>query len=341
MSGGANQRKILIVDDEESVGRMLRRILKRMHRECEIVASAEAARLILKSEAFDLILCDIRLPGESGIDLIQYLITEYPDMAAVMISGVDDPGIIEKALEIGVYGYIVKPFNISEVIINVSSALRRQKLEIERRDYRIRLEEMVADRTARLRQALDAIIRVVAQTVEMKDPYTAGHQQRTANLAKAIAKEMGGSDDFQTGVYMAGMIHDLGKISIPTEILSKPTKLTALEFSLIKMHSQTGYDILKDIPFPWPIARIILQHHERLNGSGYPQGLSNSDILPEAKILSVADVVEAMASNRPYRPGWGINKALEEISQNKNRFYDPQVVDACVMLFQEKGFSFQ
>ncbi|MBA4395099.1 MAG: hypothetical protein C0407_16230 [Desulfobacca sp.] len=257
-----------------------------------------------------------------------------------MVSGVDDPEIVEKALELGVYGYIIKPFNISEVTINVSSALRRQKLEVERRIYRVKLEEMVADRTARLKQALDGIIQVVAQTIEMKDSYTAGHQHRTADLAKALAKEMGCSEDQLIGIYMAGMIHDLGKIAIPVEILSKPTKLTDLEFSLIKLHPQTGYDILKDVLFPWPIAQIILQHHERLNGSGYPQGLSNGDILLEARILGVADVVEAIFSHRPYRPALGIETALEEIAKNRDTFYDLEVVAACLRLFREKGYSF-
>ena len=140
---------------------------------------------------------------------------------------------------------------------------------------------------------------------------------------------------------MAGMIHDLGKISIPAEILSKPNPLTALEISLIKTHPRAGYDILKDIDFPWPIARIILEHHERTDGSGYPEGLSGEDILDEAKILAVADVVEAIASHRPYRPSQGIDKALDEISKNKGILYDPQVVEACVKLFQEKGFQLE
>ncbi len=152
---------------------------------------------------------------------------------------------------------------------------------------------------------------------------------------------MGIPKDQIEGVRMAGMIHDLGKISVPAEILSKPTRLTDIEFALIKTHSQIGYDILQDIDFLWPIAQMVLQHHEKMNGSGYPQGLSGEDILPESRILCVADVVEAMASHRPYRPALGIEKALKEIQQNRGTLYDPEVADACLKIFNEKGFEFE
>ena len=161
-----------------------------------------------------------------------------------------------------------------------------------------------------------------------------------AELARSISQEMGLPKDQIEGVRMAGTVHDLGKISVPAEILSKPTKLSSLEFSLIKVHPQTSYDILKDIEFPWPIARIVLQHHERINGSGYPQGLKGEEILLESRILAVADVVEAIASHRPYRPAHGIDTALEEIEKNRGLFYDPDVVDACLQLFRTKGYKF-
>ena len=191
----------------------------------------------------------------------------------------------------------------------------------------------------RLRKSLEATINAMAVTVETRDPYTAGHQRRVADLARAIAVEMNLKREQIDGVRMASVIHDIGKISIPSEILSKPTKLTDLEFDLIKTHSQSGYDILKDIEFPWPVADVVLQHHERMNGSGYPQGLKGDDILMEARIMAVADVVEAMASHRPYRPSLGIDLALEEISGNKGILYDADAVDACLKLFQEKGYT--
>ena len=184
----------------------------------------------------------------------------------------------------------------------------------------------------RMRKALGA-------TVETRDPYTAGHQRRVADMARSIATEMNLSTDQIDGIRMAAIIHDLGKISVPAEILSKPTKLTALEFSLIKTHAQSGYDILKDIDFPWPIARMVLEHHERMDGSGYPNGLIAEETLLESRILAVADVVESMASHRPYRPALGIDAALKEIEKNRGALYDTGAVDACVRLFREKGFQ--
>jgi PAS domain S-box-containing protein len=193
----------------------------------------------------------------------------------------------------------------------------------------------------RIRKALGATVQAMAVTVETRDPYTAGHQRRVADLARSIATEMNLPADQIDGIRMAAIIHDLGKISVPAEILSKPTKLTALEFSLIKTHAQSGYDILKDIDFPWPIARIVLEHHERINGSGYPNGLIAEEALLESQILAVADVVESMASHRPYRPALGIDAALKEIENNRGTLYDNAVADACLRLFREKGYQLQ
>lgn len=196
------------------------------------------------------------------------------------------------------------------------------------------------DRTLdNLQAVMKGTIQAMAYTVETRDPYTAGHQQRVADLSRAIANEMGLPENQIEGVFMAGVIHDLGKISVPAEILSKPGRIPEIEFSLIKIHPRSGYDILKGIEFPWPIAQIVLQHHERMDGSGYPQGLSGEDILIEARILAVADVVEAMASHRPYRPALGIDAALEEISAKKNAHFDKDVVDACLKLFDTKDLK--
>jgi len=191
----------------------------------------------------------------------------------------------------------------------------------------------------RTRKALDATVQAIAVTVETKDPYTAGHQVRVSDLACAIAKEMNLPSNMIDEIHMAAAIHDLGKISVPSDILSKPTKLTDIEFNLIKTHSQSGYNILKDIEFPWPIARIILEHHERMNGSGYPNGLTGDHILMESKIVAVADVVEAMASHRPYRPSLGIEAAIKEIEKNRGILYDAAVAEACLRLFREKGYQ--
>jgi PAS domain S-box-containing protein/putative nucleotidyltransferase with HDIG domain len=203
------------------------------------------------------------------------------------------------------------------------------------------IDEDITDRKEsleRLRKALGGTIQAISMAVETKDPYTAGHQRRTADLARAIATEMGLDADQRDFIRIAATIHDIGKIALPAEILSKPTKLTDIEFSLIKTHALQGYEILKDIEFPWPVADVVLQHHERIDGSGYPDGLKGEDILPAARILSVADVVEAIASNRPYRPANGIDDALAEISKNRGILYDADAVDACLTLFREKMY---
>ena len=202
-----------------------------------------------------------------------------------------------------------------------------------------RNEERLLETMEKLRKAMGGVIQAMARTVEMRDPYTAGHQRRVADLARAISTEMGLSKDRVEGLRMAGAIHDLGKIAVPAEIFNKPGSLTEYEFGLIQSHAQVGHDILKDIDFPWPIAQIVLQHHERMNGSGYPQGLSGEGILMEARILSIADVVEAMSSHRPYRPAFSIEQALDEIKQNRGVLCDPQAVDACVRLFTEMEFN--
>jgi len=191
-----------------------------------------------------------------------------------------------------------------------------------------------------LNKTFDDTILSFSTIVEIKDRYTAGHQIRVADLAEAIAREMNLSEEEVRVTRIAGTIHDIGKIYVPADILSRPGKLSSLEFDIIKEHAQYGYDILKTIEFPWPIAQIVLQHHEKLDGSGYPNGITGEDILLYSRILTVADVVEAMASHRPYRSALGIDRALDEISQNKGKLYDPEVVDACLKLFTVKGYVF-
>lgn len=192
-----------------------------------------------------------------------------------------------------------------------------------------------------LRKAIGTTIQVMVSAVEARDPYTSGHQIRSANLARAIGVEMGLPQEKIDGIRMAGSIHDIGKLSIPAEILSKPTRLSEIEFYMIKEHSRRGFEILKDVESPWPLAEIVYQHHERMDGSGYPRHLRGEEILIEARILAVADVVEAMASHRPYRPSLGIDAALNEIEKNGGIFYDGTVVDACLRLFREKGYSLE
>lgn len=225
-------------------------------------------------------------------------------------------------------------------IIDKNKLSRGNVLVVRDISLRKMAEQELNESYDRLNRALEGIIRAMAATIEMRDPYTAGHQRRVSKLACAIARKMGLPEKQIEGIRMAGEIHDIGKIYVPAEILSKPGRLTDIEFTIIRTHSQVGYDILKNIEFPWPIAKIVIQHHERLDGSGYPAHLKGNAILLEANIISVADVVEAMSSHRPYRPSHGIDRAIMEITQNRGILYDATAVDHCVRLFKEKAFSF-
>jgi PAS domain S-box-containing protein len=203
---------------------------------------------------------------------------------------------------------------------------------------KLRAEETIRDYIARLERGISGTVDAVSKMVELRDPYTAGHEQRVGDLSAAIAAEMGLDYNMQQGLRIAGGVHDIGKIVVPAEMLSKPTRLSPAEFELIKVHAQHGYEVLKGIDFPWPVAEIARQHHERIDGSGYPRGLKGEEILLEARIMAVADVVESMASHRPYRAALGIEKALDEIESNAGKLYDPQAAAACLRLFREKRY---
>jgi len=239
--------------------------------------------------------------------------------------------------------YVDAKGNVTPIEINATC------MEIEGKTHTITIcrditerkkaEEKLQHILDRLNKAVGTTIQVLVSAVESRDSYTAGHQSRSADMACAIATEMGLAQEKIEGIRMAGIIHDIGKLSIPAEILSKPTKLTEIEFALIKEHARSGYEMLKDVESPWPLAEIVYQHHERMNGSGYPRKLKGDEIIMESQILAVADVVEAMASHRPYRPTLGIKAALEEIEKNRGILYDNAVADACLKLFREKGYQ--
>jgi len=266
-------------------------------------------------------------------DLLEYVVSEYMAQAkGEKALARNIPCLRKDGMTIYADIHTVKTImDGRECIIDFFSDVTERKLA----------EEQRKQSTEKLLRAMQETIRALVTTGEMRDPYTAGHQWRVANLATSIATEMGLSKDMIQGIYMAGIIHDIGKINVPAEILSKPGRLNEIEMSMIKGHCQAGYDILKTIEFPWPIAQMVLQHHERMDGSGYPSGLRGENIIPEARILAVADVVEAMASHRPYRPSLGIDNALKEISQNRGILYHSEVVDVCLKLFTEKGFKFE
>jgi putative nucleotidyltransferase with HDIG domain len=225
--------------------------------------------------------------------------------------------------------------NIALSNANLSARLRQ---EVEKRKQ---AERDLLSGHEQLRDTFMATVNALASTVESKDPFTAAHQRWVTRLACAIAEEMDLPKEQIEGIRMSGLIHDIGKMNVPAEFLNKPGRLSDIEYNVIKIHPQSGYDIIREIQFPWPVAQIVLQHHERMDGSGYPQRLRGMQIFLEARILAVADVVESMASPRPYRDFYGIEIALEEIEQNRGTFYDTEVVDACLRVFKVKGFQFE
>lgn len=325
---------LLVVDDTPASLKLLTELLQA---EGYAVRSAISGELALRAALQcppELILLDIKMPELDGFEVCRRLKAQpaTQDVPIIFVSALAEPTEKVIGFELGAVDFVTKPYQREELLMRV-----RTHLEINR--LRNRLEQLVEERTRALRNSMLDFITAMAAMVEVRDPYTAGHQRRVADLATAIARVMALPDHQLEGLNWAAVLHDIGKIRTPTEILCKPGRLSQLEFSLIKQHPEIGYEILKDIDFPWPIAQTVLQHHERLDGSGYPQGLTAPDILLEAKILSVADVIEAMISHRPYRAELGLAAALSEITQNSGRLYDPAVVAACVTLFNTQHYS--
>jgi len=329
----AKKGKILAVDDTPASLKLLSNLLQEEGYEVRAAINGELALKSAISNPPELVLLDIRMPDMDGFEVCRKL-KEHPKTHGVPVIFVTALSETEEKVQgfaLGAVDFVTKPYQREELLARVQTHLEINRL-------RNNLEELVEDRTSKLKDSMLDFITAIAATVEMRDPYTAGHQRRVAGLAAAIAGEMKLPEDQIEGIYLAGVVHDIGKIRVPAEILCKPGRLSATEYCLIKEHPETGYDILKSIHFPWPISQIVLQHQERQNGSGYPQGLSDTEILLEARILAVADVVEAMMSHRPYRPGRGVDAALEEITHNRGTLYDPAVVDACLKLFRERGY---
>jgi PAS domain S-box-containing protein len=290
------------------------------------------------------ILANAAMAKMMGYSTAEELVTSISNVVVQVYVNPEERAQIRKIIEEkgAVRNYDTKFYRKDGSIIWVSITIYAVRDEKGQILYYQGMTEDVSERKEsieRIRRALKATVQAIVVTVEARDPYTAGHQRRVSDLARAIATEMNLPTDKIDGIRTAAVIHDLGKISVPVEILTKPTKLTDLEFGIIKTHAQSGYDILKDLEFPWPIARMILEHHERVNGSGYPNRLLAEETLIESRILAVADVVESMASHRPYRPSLGIDAALKEIEKNKGTLFDANVVDACLRIFRENRYQ--
>ncbi|HPQ68143.1 MAG TPA: response regulator [bacterium] len=366
---------ILIVDDRVENRYLLETLLKGNGYEVTSAVNGAEAFEQIQKERFDLIISDILMPVMDGFQLCRKIRAEETLNHIPFIfytATYTGPQDEELARKIGANRFVIKPCEpdlLLRIVKEVTEAAKNDKdhtppqppkeeeilklyserlvrkleqkmLEAEKELMaRQAAEEALRERTVELKEALIGSISAMSGIVEKRDPYTAGHQIRVAKLTKAIAVELGFPPEKIEGIYLAGIIHDIGKISVPAEILSKPGKLSEQEYALIRLHPQAGYEILQPIRFPWPIAEIALQHHERLDGSGYPNNLEGDAILIEARILAVADVVEAMSSHRPYRPALGIDQALAEIRAEKGRLYDPMIVETCLRLFEAKQFN--
>jgi putative nucleotidyltransferase with HDIG domain len=335
----ARPLRVLYAEHDTSDTDLTRRHFKSFarHIELDIAASGEEALEKLPDSPevpcpWDVFLLDYRLPGENAFDILKTVRTGRKlDIPVVLVTGQGDEDIAAQVLRVGAADYIVKNSNyLYRLPALIESAYNSARAERDK--VALRQSEK------RYKNLFEGMLLSLGKLTEVRDPYTSGHQQRVADLAAAIAQRMGLDPDRLEGIHAAGILHDIGKLTIPAEILTKPAKLNQLEYSLVKVHPQTGYDILRGIEFPWPLPEMVVQHHERLDGSGYPQGLSGEDIMLEARILAVADVVEAMSSFRPYRAALGMDEALAEIRRGAGTWYDKEVVAVCTGLIED-GFE--
>lgn len=334
MTAETSSPAILVVDDDIDIREMLQAGIAAAGYFCRTAADAEAAMAAVAETRFDVVVTDIRMPGMDGIELC-HAIRTGTDADVIIMTGFSRSVTYEDMVANGAADFIHKPVSLAEFMARLKRVVAERGLKAERNSALAGLQQNLD----RFQRAMDGIIHAMCRAVEMRDPYTAGHQERVARLAAAIGAHIGMAPDQVYGLRMVGRIHDIGKIIIPSEILCKPGTLSHLEFEIIKTHPRAGSDILSTIEFPWPLARVVLQHHERLDGSGYPDGLAGDDILPEARVLAVADVFETMATHRPYRPALGVPKALDELARYRGRRYDADIVDACTELVRQPAFQ--
>jgi len=329
---------IMVVEDEELIRDMIQQNIEWAGYECTIAKNGiEALEILARdSKKVHIIITDIRMPGLSGIELTKKIKENY-DSDVIVMTGFAEDFDYEKVIESGASDFFQKPINPKELMLRLKRVLKERILLAERN----RADKELKKNIQKLQNAQEQTVAALASTTEIRDPYTSGHQNNVTKIACSIAEHMGLSAELIKGLRIAGLLHDIGKISVPAEILSKPGKITNDERNIIKNHCQVGYDILKGIEFQWPVAEIVLQHHERIDGSGYPLGIQGEEILLEARILAVADVIEAMSSHRPYRAALGLDEALEEIRNKRGILFDPVVVDACLDLASKGKVKFE
>jgi putative two-component system response regulator len=338
-----DEKNILVVDDEEPIRRLLGYLLQTHGYPIALAADAREARRQLEERTFALILCDVNMPGESGMDLLQHVLTEYPHTAAIMVTGLDSPLLANAALDMGAFGYIIKPFEANEVLINVANAFRRRRLEIENRAHCQNLEDIVRTRTMALQQALEWLersekelrlsreetIQRLAIAAEFRDNSTAKHIQRMSHYCELLARKIGLSAERCDLIRTASPMHDIGKIGTPDHVLLKPGKFTPEEFNVIAQHAEIGYRILagSDAELLKVAAIIAWTHHERWDGSGYPRGLKGEGIPIEGRIAAIADAFDALTTERVYKPAFELDHAVDLMLKHRGEHYDPDLLD--------------
>ena len=336
-------QRILVVDDEQQMTRILTRVLEAAGYSVATAGTAEEAHEKLVGDSFVLVLSDIDMPGASGLELLRDVSRTYQDTATVMVTGVDNTDTARRALEMGAYGYIIKPFEANEILITVVNALLRRGLEIENRAHRERLTEMVKERTSELWNALTKLeaaheeisksreetIYRLALAAEFRDDETARHIERMSRYAMLIAQMRGEEPERCEFIRVSSAMHDVGKIATPDSILFKPGKLNGEEFEIMKGHAEAGYRILRDSESPLleMAAVIALTHHEKWDGTGYPKGLKETDIPLEGRMAAIADVFDALTSNRVYRKAYNVGEAVEIMKKGRGSHFDPNLLD--------------
>jgi putative two-component system response regulator len=342
---------VLVVDDDRAIRRMITRILERSGYRCSEAADPAEALRLAEAQEFALVTCDVNMPGGSGLALVGALREHHPDIAVLMVSGMDDPNTAATATDLGAYGYVVKPFGTNEMLIAADNALRRRELEVENRSHRQHLELLVTERTedltatvARLSRAEEAlrasqeeVIRRLAHAVEFRDPTTGAHLNRMSRTCELLAERSGMGDERTQLIRIASPMHDIGKIAVSDEILHKPGKLSPVDWEEMRKHPLIGSEILSGSESE--LLRlgglIALTHHERWDGGGYPQGLAGDAIPVEGRIVALADVFDALTSERPYKPAFEVDHALAIMREERGRHFDPDYLDLFLVVVDE------
>lgn len=346
-----DNRNILVVDDEEPIRRLLGYLLQSHGYPVSMAADAREARVKLNDQPIALMLVDVNMPGESGMDLVRTTLADHQDVAAIMVTGLDSSVLANAALDVGAFGYIIKPFESNEVLIDVANALRRRKLELENRLHRESLEDIVRTRTIALQQALDWLersekelrlsreetIQRLAIAAEFRDSMTAQHIQRMSHYCELLARKSGLSPERCDLIRTASPMHDIGKIGTPDHVLLKPGKFTQEEFGVIAQHAEIGYRILNgsDAELLKVAAIIAYTHHERFNGTGYPRNLKGDAIPIEGRIAAIADAFDALTTQRVYKPAFEIGHAIELMLKHRGEHFDPELLDVFVASAEE------